>query len=229
MLVASKKTPKTPTTVTWDGTIRPTAISGLHPWTVGAPRDDSLDPNMVPARVAEDAYSALIALAERGECDREGVAETPLRAAKAWRFLTSGYTELPDLKTFASEGYDEIVVVRDLPLYSLCEHHLLPFFGKAHIAYLPGDRILGLSKFARLVNAYGRRLQVQERLTAQIADHLVDVLDPQGVAVVVEAEHLCMTMRGVERPGATTRTSVMRGVFLKQQEARAEALRLIGI
>ena len=202
------------------------SIGELNPWakTTGqGERGSSL-----PTRVLEDAYATLVAYAERADCDREGVEETPLRAAKAWRFLTSGYTNPPDLKVFSAEGCDEIVVVRDIPFYSLCEHHLLPFVGKAHIAYLPNEKILGLSKFARLVEWYSRRLQVQEKLTKQVADHLYETLNPRGVAVVMEAEHLCMTMRGVERPGTTTRTSVMRGAFRDQPEARAEALRLMG-
>lgn len=127
--------------------------------------------------------------------------------------LTAGYRETVDLTTFAADGYDEIVAVSRLPFYSLCEHHMLPFHGYAHIAYLPGSRIRGLSKFARLVDLYARRLQLQERLTSQIAERLVDELDPRGVVVVIEAEHLCMTMRGVQKPVSYTRTSVVRGIF----------------
>jgi GTP cyclohydrolase I len=132
-----------------------------------------------------------------------------------------------DLTTFAADGYDEIVAVSRLPFYSLCEHHLLPFHGYAHIAYLPGSRIIGLSKFARLVDLYARRLQLQERLTSQIAERLVDELDPRGAVVVIEAEHLCMTMRGVQKPESYTRTSVVRGIFREKAEARAEALELL--
>jgi GTP cyclohydrolase I len=178
-------------------------------------------------RVAREAYRDLLAVAEPGTCDRDGLTETPERAARAWAELTKGYTAEPDLKTFEADGYDEIVAVSRIPFYSLCEHHLLPFHGHAHIAYLPHRRIIGLSKFARLVDLYARRLQVQERLTRQIADCLVDALNPAGVVVVIEAEHLCMAMRGVERPGAHTRTSVVRGVFRDKPEARSEALRLL--
>jgi GTP cyclohydrolase I len=175
--------------------------------------------------VVEDAitlvYGELLAtIPER--CDPA----TPARAARAWSELTAGYAAEPDLTSFDAEGYDEIVAVAGIPFYSLCEHHLLPFHGTAHIAYLPDGRILGLSKFARLVDVYARRLQVQERLTSQIADRLDAELAPQGVAVVLEAEHLCMTMRGVRAAGSVTRTSVMRGVFRSKPEARAEAFDL---
>ena len=155
--------------------------------------------------------------------------ETARRAGDAWLELTSGYGAEPDLRTFPAEGYDEIVAVGSIPFYSMCEHHLLPFHGHAHIAYLPSDRILGLSKFARLVNLYARRLQVQERLTHQIARHLDDALDPRGVAVVLQAEHLCMSMRGVQTPGTQTTTSVMLGRFRESDAARAEVLGLLGV
>jgi GTP cyclohydrolase I len=181
-----------------------------------------------PACLLEDAFTSLILAAEGADANREGLAETPERAARAWRELTAGYRAELDLKTFSAEGYDEIVVVRDLPFYSMCEHHCLPFWGKADFAYLPDERILGLSKFARLLEHYSRRLQVQERMTTQIAEHLVEALRPQGVGVVVRAEHLCMAMRGVQRPGHTTVTSVMRGAFRDQPETRSEALALMG-
>lgn len=181
----------------------------------------------LPGGAAEAAYRQLIAAAEPGTAERDGLLETPYRAARAWRELTSGYNATPDLRTFPADGYDEIVAATRLPFFSLCEHHLLPFFGVAHIAYLPGERILGLSKFARLLEMYARRLQVQERLTQQLADHLWKALEPQGVAVVIEAEHLCMAMRGVQKLGANTRTSVMRGAFRDKPEARAEALNLL--
>lgn len=155
--------------------------------------------------------------------------ETARRAALAWAELTSGYLAEPDLTTFDANGYDEIVAVGAIPFYSLCEHHLLPFHGTAHVAYLPGARILGLSKFVRVVELYARRLQVQERLTAQVAEHLVRVLDPRGVVVVLRAEHLCMAMRGVNTPGALTTTSVVRGRFRESDAARAEALALLGV
>ena len=143
--------------------------------------------------------------------------------------LTCGYGADPDLRTFPAEGYDEIVAVSTIPFYSLCEHHLLPFHGVAHVAYLPAERILGLSKFARLVNLYARRLQLQERLTAQVAAHLERALEPRGVGVVLQAEHLCMAMRGVQTPGTRTTTSVMLGRFRESDAARAEVLGLLGV
>ena len=178
------------------------------------------------ADVAERAFRSLLQLAEPDDAERPGLLDTPARAARAWAELTAGYRETVDLTTFDADGYDEIVAVSRMPFYSLCEHHLLPFHGYAHIAYLPGSRILGLSKFARLVDLYARRLQLQERLTSQIAERLVDELDPRGV-VVIEAEHLCMTMRGVQKPVSYTRTSVVRGIFREKAEARAEALELL--
>ena len=161
---------------------------------------------------------------------REGLLKTPDRVERSLRFLTSGYradvgSVLNDA-LFASEG-SEMVVVKGIEFYSLCEHHMLPFFGKAHIAYIPGKRILGLSKFARVVDVFARRMQVQERLTVQIADALEQALEPQGLAVVTEASHLCMMMRGVEKQGSTTRTSAMRGVFQSDARTRQEFLEAI--
>lgn len=179
----------------------------------------------IAAAYAVHAYREL--LDTLPEDDHDGLADTPARAARAWGELTAGYDAQPDLTTFDAAGYDEIVVVRAIPFYSLCEHHLLPFHGVAHIAYLPGERILGLSKFSRLVDLYARRLQVQERLTMQIAAHLVDALRPRGVLVVLDAEHLCMTMRGVRAAGSRTTTSVVRGRFRESDAARAEALDLL--
>jgi GTP cyclohydrolase IA len=173
------------------------------------------------------AYTTLIAAT--GEPVRDGLRETPARAARAWRDLTSGYTTNPTLTTFDAEGYDQIVALRDIGFYSLCEHHLLPFYGQAHIAYLPGDRILGLSKFARVVDAYARRLQVQEHLTQQVADALEAALAPAGLLVVLEAEHLCMAMRGIKSNGSTTRTSYASGTFRTDHKARAEALALLNL
>jgi GTP cyclohydrolase I len=158
---------------------------------------------------------------------REGLVKTPHRVERSLRFLTSGYEtsvhEVVNDALFAAEG-SEMVVVKDIEFYSLCEHHMLPFFGKAHVAYIPGETILGLSKFARVVDVFARRMQVQERMTAQIAHALDDLLKPQGVAVVTEASHLCMMMRGVEKQGSTTRTSVMRGVFKEDARTRHEFL-----
>jgi len=168
-------------------------------------------------------------LGELGEdASRDGLQETPTRVARALRELTCGYTVDVDnlLKTFDGEGANEMVVVRNIPFHSLCEHHMLPFFGVAHVAYLPGERIVGLSKLARLVDAYARRLQVQERLTKQVADTLDRVLAPKGVGVVIEARHFCMEMRGVRQQGSTTRTTALRGVF-EYDRTRAEFLAAI--
>jgi len=161
---------------------------------------------------------------------REGLLKTPERVAKALRFFTQGYQQ--DVEevfngALYSVKYDEMVVVRDIDFFSLCEHHLLPFYGKCHVAYIPNDRVVGLSKIPRLVEVFSRRLQVQERLTVQIAETLQEKLNPQGVAVVIEARHLCMMMRGVETPNAVAMTSSMLGVFLNQQKTREEFLNLI--
>jgi GTP cyclohydrolase I len=161
---------------------------------------------------------------------RDGLVKTPERVAKAFRFFTQGHREDPEGilngALFPIE-YDQMVVIRDIDFFSLCEHHLLPFYGKCHVAYLPNGRIVGLSKIPRLVEVYSRRLQVQERLTVQIAEALQQKLNPQGVAVVMEARHLCMMMRGVETPNAVAVTSSMRGVFQSQQKTREEFLQLI--
>src|SRR2546426_8385692 len=161
---------------------------------------------------------------------REGLLKTPERVAKALRFFTQGYQrDVEEVFNGAlySVKYDEMVVVRDIDFFSLCEHHLLPFYGKCHVAYIPNDRVVGLSKIPRLVEVFSRRLQVQERLTVQIAGTLQEKLNPQGVAVVIEARHLCMMMRGVETPNAVAVTSSMHGVFLNQQKTREEFLTLI--
>ena len=161
---------------------------------------------------------------------REGLLRTPERVDQSLRFLTKGYLENVDEVlngALFSVKYDEMVVVRDIDFFSLCEHHLLPFYGKCHVAYIPHERVVGLSKIPRLVEVFSRRLQVQERLTVQIAETLMDKLNPQGVAVVVEARHLCMMMRGVETPNAVAVTSSMHGVFLSQQQTREEFLTLI--
>lgn len=159
----------------------------------------------------------------------DGLNGTPRRAAKAWRELTAGYHEdCPHLTTF-EDAHDEIVLVAPIPFASMCEHHLLPIVGVVHVAYIPNGRILGLSKFPRLIRWYARRLQVQERLTTQIADHLCRELSPVAVGVVARAEHFCMSIRGAHVPGALTTTSVMRGAFRDKPEARAEALGLMGL
>jgi len=170
-------------------------------------------------------------LARLGEDpDREGLRRTPERFEKALRYLTSGYRQDPDKilngATF-SVSYDEMVVVKDIEVYSLCEHHLLPFFGKCHVAYIPNKRVVGLSKIARLVNMYARRLQIQERLTSQIARTLEEKLSPQGVGVIIEARHLCMVMRGVEKQHSAAMTSAMLGCFRTNKQTRDEFLSLI--
>ena len=161
---------------------------------------------------------------------REGLLKTPERVAKAWQFLTHGYGLDPDevlRSALFEEDYSEMVLVRDVEVYSLCEHHALPFFGKAHVAYIPNGRIVGLSKIPRVVDVFARRLQVQERLTLQVRDAVDRVLRPEGVAVVIEAQHLCMMMRGAEKQNSMTTTSAMSGAFLEQPDTRAEFMRLI--
>lgn len=165
------------------------------------------------------------------DLEREGLKDTPRRVAAMYEEILSGMTQDPNevLGVTFGENHDEMIMVKDIPVYSVCEHHLMPFIGKAHVAYIPNKdgRITGISKLARVVDVYTKRLQVQERLTTQIADALVEVLNPQGVMVVVEAEHLCMSMRGVKKPGATTVTSAVRGLFRGKTAARMEALSLI--
>jgi GTP cyclohydrolase IA len=160
---------------------------------------------------------------------REGLERTPARVAKSLRFLTQGYdTSAEEVvgKGVFKEDHDNMIMVRDIELYSLCEHHLLPFFGKAHVAYIPNGKIVGLSKIPRIVDVYARRLQVQERLTEQIAEGLCRVLNPSGVGVVIEAYHLCMMMRGVEKQNSKTITSALRGAFREDSKTRDEFLRL---
>jgi GTP cyclohydrolase I len=192
----------------------------------GAVADVEVDLPRIEAAVKE----ILTAIGE--DPDRDGLLKTPSRVAKMYAEVFSGLREDPShhLEVQFEAGHDEMVMVRDIAFYSMCEHHLLPFVGKAHVAYVPGEngKITGLSKLARLVDAYARRPQVQERLTSQVADELMDVLEPRGALVVIEAEHLCMSMRGVQKPGSLTLTSAVRGLFLADA-TRAEALQLIGI
>ena len=161
--------------------------------------------------------------------EREGLEKTPMRAAKAMKFLTKGYEEDPKQilqSAMFSEDYNEMVIVKDIELYSLCEHHMLPFFGKAHIAYIPNGKIVGLSKIPRVVDVFSRRLQVQERLTEQVLDCINETLQPIGVGVVIEASHMCMMMRGVQKQNSTTTTSGFRGSF-RETDTRNEFLKLI--
>lgn len=162
--------------------------------------------------------------------NREGLLKTPERVAKAMQFLTQGYDQNPQeiLKSaMFTEKYDEMVIVKNIEVYSLCEHHMLPFFGKCHIAYIPNGHIVGLSKFPRMVDAFSRRLQVQERLTDQIRDCLQETLNPQGVAVCIEAQHLCMQMRGVQKQNSITTTSAFSGAFMEEDITRQEFMSLV--
>jgi GTP cyclohydrolase I len=186
-------------------------------------------PDPVGIEYAENSVKFLVEFLGE-DTQRDGLRETPRRVVAALQELTQGYAQ--DAKgvftIFDAEGYDEMVVVRDIPLVSLCEHHLLPFTGRAHIGYIPKAHIAGLSKFKRLVDVFARRLQVQERLTRQVLDTMVEVLEPRGAMVVIEAEHTCMTIRGVQAPGSLTVTSAVQGDFLDDPEARHEFLTLIG-
>jgi GTP cyclohydrolase I len=178
--------------------------------------------------IAANVRSILTHIGENPE--REGLLKTPERVAKAHQFLTHGYSLDPReilTKALFKEDYDEMILVKDIELYSLCEHHMVPFFGKAHVAYIPDGRIVGLSKIPRVVDVFSRRLQVQERLTMQIRDAINDVLQPKGVAVVIEATHMCMVMRGVQKQHSSTTTSAVSGAF-QEESTRAEFMRLIG-
>jgi GTP cyclohydrolase I len=180
-------------------------------------------------RVADAVREILLAIGE--DPDRDGLRDTPERVARAYAEIFGGLWQTPAevLSTTFDIGHDELVLVRDIEMYSCCEHHLVPFHGLAHIGYIPSasGKITGLSKLARLVEVYARRPQVQERLTTQVADALMDILEPQGAIVVIEAEHLCMTMRGIRKPGARTITSAVRGIFNDNPATRAEAMNLI--
>jgi GTP cyclohydrolase I len=195
-----------------------------EPQGVGAQR-----PSIDRGRVERAVREVLLAIGE--DPDRDGLVRTPARVADMFTEIFSGLDEDPasHLTVRFDADHDEMVMVRDIPLYSTCEHHLVPFIGKAHVAYIPGDdgRITGLSKLARLVDGYARRPQVQERLTTQIADTIDEVLSPKGVLVVIEAEHLCMSMRGVRKPGSLTITSAVRGLFKTNAATRAEAMGFI--
>ncbi|NBD17838.1 MAG: GTP cyclohydrolase I FolE [Cyanobacteria bacterium] len=197
-----------------------------------SPALPSLETKAQPVVSEEEMRQAvrtlLIGLGE--DPDREGLLDTPKRVVKALQFLTSGYHQsIDDLLNGAvfHEDTDEMVLVRDIDLFSSCEHHILPIIGRVHVAYMPNGKVIGLSKLARICEMYGRRLQVQERLTAQIADAIEGLLQPKGVAVVVEATHMCMVMRGVQKPGSWTVSSAMRGVFADDPKTRQEFMSLI--
>jgi GTP cyclohydrolase IA len=186
------------------------------------------EPSVSEEEMRQAVKTLLLGLGE--DPDREGLRDTPKRMVKALKFLTSGYHQsLDELLngTVFQENTDEMVLVRDIDLFSSCEHHILPIIGRAHVAYIPNGKVIGLSKIARICEMYGRRLQVQERLTAQIADALQGLLQPKGVAVVVEATHMCMVMRGVQKPGSWTSTSAVRGVFADDAKTRQEFMSLI--
>jgi GTP cyclohydrolase I len=202
-----------------------TDIKPARPSSDGAAADNPVDLDRIERAVRE----ILEAIGE--DPDRDGLLRTPLRIAKMYEEIFAGLHEDPSrhLTVTFEEDHDEMVMVRDIPLHSVCEHHLVPFAGHAHVAYIPGDdgRITGLSKIARLVDGFAKRPQVQERLTTQIADALVEVLKPSGVLVMIEAEHFCMSMRGVKKPGSLTITSAVRGLFKSNAATRAEAMSLI--
>ncbi|MBD2515783.1 GTP cyclohydrolase I FolE [Nostoc sp. FACHB-973] len=190
--------------------------------------DNEQQPTVTEAEMMQAVRTLLIGLGE--DPDREGLKDTPKRVMKALQFLTKGYHEsLDELLNGAvfTENANEMVLVRDIDIFSSCEHHILPIIGRAHVAYIPNGKVIGLSKIARICEMYARRLQVQERLTVQIADALQGLLKPQGVAVVIEATHMCMVMRGVQKPGSWTVTSAMRGVFAEDVRTRQEFMNLI--
>ena len=185
-------------------------------------------PTVTDEEMMQAVRTLLLGLGE--DPDREGLKDTPKRVVKALQFLTKGYHEsLDELLNGAvfTESANEMVLIRDIDIFSSCEHHILPILGRAHVAYIPNGKVIGLSKIARICEMYARRLQVQERLTLQIADALQGLLKPQGVAVVVEASHMCMVMRGVQKPGSWTVTSAMRGVFAEDAKTREEFMNLI--
>src|SRR2546430_5735435 len=185
-------------------------------------------PTLTSATYEELVREMLVRLGE--DPQREGLAQTPKRVQKAFEFLTRGYNEDPEAllrKALFTVNYDEMVIVKDVEMFSLCEHHLLPFFGKVHVAYIPNGKVIGLSKIPRLIEIFSRRLQIQERLTTQIAEAIQNTIEPQGVGVVIEARHLCMMMRGVEKQHSSAVTSSMLGCFRDEQETRTEFLSLI--
>jgi GTP cyclohydrolase I len=218
------------TGVTGNGVPTPPAVDGVgqDPRT-GDPVADLPEGRVDSARIEAAVREILLAVGE--DPDRPGLQDTPARVARAYAETFAGLRQDPYevLATTFDEDHDELVLVRDIPMYSTCEHHLVPFHGKAHIGYIPGvdGKVTGLSKLARLVEVYARRPQVQERMTRQIADALYEVLKARGVMVVIEAEHLCMAMRGIRKPGSTTVTSAVRGIFRDNAATRSEAMALV--
>ena len=182
----------------------------------------------IDAERIENAVAEILS-AVGEDAKREGLKATPARVAKMYAELLAGMNEDPKvyLDSLFTEKYDEIVLLRDIPFYSICEHHLMPFIGSAHVAYMPSGAVLGVSKLARIVDSFARRLQVQERLTNQISDFLMDNLQPKGVAVVIEASHSCMTIRGIKKPGSVMVTSALRGIFFRDPKSRSEVLGLM--
>lgn len=178
-------------------------------------------------RIEKAVKEILLAIGE--DVGREGLQDTPMRVAKMYKELFSGMREEPEkhIKSVFSEKCEEIVLLKDIPFHSTCEHHLMPFIGSAHVAYLPGEKVLGVSKIARIVDCFAKRLQIQERLTSQVADFIMDNLRPSGVAVVMEASHSCVTIRGVQKPGSIMVTSALRGIFKKDIRSRNEVLSLM--
>jgi len=178
-------------------------------------------------RIKKAVKEILLAVGE--DIEREGLKQTPDRVARMYAELLGGMHENPGkhLRSVFTENYEEIVLLRDIPFYSICEHHLMPFIGSAHVAYLPSGRVLGVSKLARIVDVFARRLQTQERLTYQIADFIMNSLKSQGVAVVLEASHSCMTIRGIKKPGSTMVTSALRGIFKRDPKSRSEIMSLM--
>src|ERR1700752_805202 len=192
------------------------------------PKLETPNPTVTSATFEDLVRETLVRLGEDPE--REGLVRTPERVHKALGFLTRGYNEDPESmlkKALFTVTYDEMVIVKDVEMFSLCEHHILPFFGKVHVAYIPNGKVIGLSKIPRLIEIFSRRLQIQERLTTQIAETIQKVIQPQGVGVVIEARHLCMMMRGVEKQHSAAVTSSMLGCFREEQETRTEFLSLI--
>jgi GTP cyclohydrolase I len=192
------------------------------------PKLETPNPTLTSATFEELVRETLVRLGEDPE--REGLIRTPERVHKALEFLTRGYNEDPEAmlkNALFTVTYDEMVIVKDIEVFSLCEHHMLPFFGKVHVAYIPNGKVIGLSKIPRLIEIFSRRLQIQERLTTQIAETIQKVIQPQGVGVVIEARHLCMMMRGVEKQHSAAVTSSMLGCFREEQETRTEFLSLI--